>query len=164
MSIKLDDIVDNLSEANSWIRILLMVVFAAMLYIILAPVILVMMISQGLFSLITGDNNSNLRMLGGSLNKYAFQILQFISYNSEDRPFPFSGFPDAEDQNNEKSDSKVEEVLGVGLVANAEVPADAKKGKKKTVKTVAKKSGKKKAVTSKKTFEKSTSKKTGRRN
>jgi hypothetical protein len=46
MSIKLDDIVDNLSEANSWIRILLMVVFAAMLYIILAPVILVMMISQ----------------------------------------------------------------------------------------------------------------------
>jgi len=89
--------------------------------------------------------------------------LQFISYNSEDRPFPFSGFPDAEDQNNEKSDSKAEEVLDVGLASNAEVPADGKKGKKKAVKTVAKKSVKKKAASSKKTVEKSTSKKIGRR-
>jgi len=153
MSIKFDNIVDNLSEANSWIRILLMVVFAAMLYIILAPIILIMMIAQGLFSLVTGDNNSNLRMLGGSLNKYVFQILQFISYNSEDRPFPFSGFPDSEDQNNEKSDSNAGKVLGVELASNAEVLADAKKGKKgkkKTIKKVVKKSVKEKPAASKK--------------
>jgi hypothetical protein len=140
MSVQLDDIVVNLSKAKSWVRILFMIAFVAVLYIIIAPIILVMMIAQGLFSLITGENNYNLRMLGGSLNKYVFQILQFISYMSEDKPFPFSGFPDLADQGSRKRSSKAEEGVGKGLAVNTEKPAARKKETKKVVKKVSKKS------------------------
>ena len=94
MSEDLDNIVDNLKEVSAWIRVLFMFAFAIVLYLIIAPVILVLMIVQALFVIITGASNTNLRFLGAALSKYIFQVLQFLSYNSNTKPFPFSDFPE----------------------------------------------------------------------
>jgi len=93
MSDELDEIVVNLREPNSWFRIVFMIAFAVVLYLIIAPVILVIMIAQVLFNFITGEANSNLRDFSGALAEYIFQILRFLLYSSEDKPFPFSVFP-----------------------------------------------------------------------
>lgn len=97
MSDDIDEIVDNLREPSAWIRIIFMVGFALVMYLVIAPIVLVLMIVQALFTVITGEANYNLRRFGGALGEYVLQILQFITYNSHDKPFPFSDFPALDD-------------------------------------------------------------------
>ncbi len=136
-----DDIVDNLKQASAWIRILFMLGFAVVLYFILAPVILILMIAQALFSVTTGSNNANLRYLGAAIGQYVNQILAFLSFNSDEKPFPFSEFP------------KIEEPAAAAVVDDAGVKTDANGGKAdpETVaeKPVAKKSSRKKQAAKK---------------
>ena len=95
MSEKLDNIIDNLKQSSVWVRIILMVGFAVVLYPVFL-VLLVLMIAQMLFVIITGESNANLRSLGVALSAYVFQIVQFMSYVTDTKPFPFSDFPKAE--------------------------------------------------------------------
>ena len=95
MSEKLDNIIDNLKQPSVWVRIILMLAFAVVLYPIFL-VLLVLMIAQMLFVIITGESNANLRSLGVALSAYIFQIVQFMSYVTDVKPFPFSDFPKAE--------------------------------------------------------------------
>ena len=87
-----DDIVKNLKEPSHWLRILFMLGFAVVLYVV-GLVVMVLTLAQILFSLLTGKDNPNLRSLGSSLSRYIFEILMFLTYNSEVRPFPFTPFP-----------------------------------------------------------------------
>ena len=128
MSEKFDEIVDNLRKPNSWIRLVFMIVFAVVLYLIIAAVILVIMIAQVLFTLLTGSQNTNLKDFSNALAEYTYQILKFLLYGIEDKPFPFTDFPRVRDDDSGGSSS------GIGK-------------KKKTInKSPAKKTGKKKAA------------------
>ena len=42
---------------------------------------------------IKGERNSTLRSFGQSISLYLYQIAQFVTFNSEERPFPFSPWP-----------------------------------------------------------------------
>ncbi len=94
MSDEFDDIVDNLREPSAWIRILFMVGFALLLYLVITPVMLVLGLAQALFAVLTGSDNEKLRILGGALVEYVHQILSFFTYNTNEKPFPFSDFPE----------------------------------------------------------------------
>ena len=94
MSEEFEDIVDNLREPSVWIRILFMVGFALLLYLVITPVLLVLGLAQALFVLFTGEDNEKLRGLGGALAEYVHQILSFFTYNTNEKPFPFSDFPE----------------------------------------------------------------------
>ena len=96
MAEKLDNIIVNLKQGSAWVRVILMIAFAVVLYVIIPGIVLVLMLTQTLFVFITGDSNENLRVLGTALSKYIFEVLQFLSYASDNRPFPFSGFPSVE--------------------------------------------------------------------
>jgi len=76
--------------------LLFMVPFALVLYVVIAPVILVIMIVQALFTLSTGETNANLRVFSATLSKYIYQVLQFLIYNAEEKPFPFSDLPEVD--------------------------------------------------------------------
>ena len=128
MSEKLDNIIDNLKQSSVWVGIILMVAFAVVLYPVFL-VLLVLMIAQMLFVIITGESNANLRSLGVALSAYVFQIVQFMSYVTDTKPFPFSDFPKAENDdlnvsNEIKQDKK-------NTVINKK-PAAKKVAKKKT--------------------------------
>lgn len=43
--------------------------------------------------LFTGETNPRLIDFGRSLSTYIYQILRFVSFNSEERPYPFSDWP-----------------------------------------------------------------------
>src|SRR5690606_36175239 len=57
----------------------------------------VVVIVQFLFALITGQDNVNLRQFGLALSTFIFQTLKFLTYNSEEKPFPFSDWPEPEE-------------------------------------------------------------------
>ena len=96
MAEKLDNIIGNLKQGSAWVRVILMIAFAVVLYVIIPAIVLVLMLTQTLFVFITGDSNDTLRVLGTVLSKYIFEVLQFLSYASDNRPFPFSAFPSVE--------------------------------------------------------------------
>ena len=119
MAEKLDNIIRNLKQGSAWVRVILMIAFAVVLYVIIPAIVLVLMITQTLFVIITGASNDNLRVLGTALSKYIFEVLQFLSYASDTRPFPFSAFPSVESDDfsfntEEKSDEKVRDVKKKG--------------------------------------------------
>lgn len=91
-----DDIVENLKEPSQWFRVAFMVVFAVVLYVV-GLVLTLLTVAQVLFSLLTGSDNENLRALGKDLSTYVHQILAFLTYNSDNKPFPFATYPSTDE-------------------------------------------------------------------
>ncbi|MES2676335.1 MAG: DUF4389 domain-containing protein [Pseudomonadota bacterium] len=87
-----EQLTSNLKSSKHWLRLVFMLIFAALLQ--LASIVMwVLVIAQFLFSLFTGEDNVKLRKFGESLSAYIFHTLKFLSYNSEEKPFPFSDWP-----------------------------------------------------------------------
>jgi len=74
------------------IRILFVIVFWFAFYVS-QFVVGVVTIAQCVFVLITGKPNQYLMQLGDSLAKYVSEILSFVTFNTDKRPFPFAEFP-----------------------------------------------------------------------
>ena len=96
MSDQIEDIVENLKQSSLWVRILLMIGFAFVLYMVIVPAIVILTIAQALFAAITGEPNRNLKGLGSLIQQYVSQIIGFVTYNSDLQPFPFTEFPSEE--------------------------------------------------------------------
>ena len=105
----------NILSPSQWIRILYMVFYAIacwVLTIVLSVIILVQMI----ISLITGSDNENLRTVGKKVSDYFHEMLDYLVYASNDKPWPFSDEGNRETGNDaasgtdsdEKSDVKSE--------------------------------------------------------
>ena len=157
MSDEFDEIVHNLKQPSSWVRLLFMAAFAVVLYIILMPVVIVLTIAQALFSVLKGEPNPNLRYFGLALEEYIGQVVRFLSYNSEHKPFPFSDFPQIDDSEIEQADAEKSEKENEENTAEEEKTSKPKSTAKKKSSTVKKPSAKKKAV--KKTPKKAAKKK-----
>ena len=108
MAEKLDNIMGNLKQGSAWVRVILMIAFAVVLYVIIPAIVLVLMLTQTLFVFITGDSNDNLRVLGTALSKYIFEVLRFLSYKCIERGVDFSF------NTEEKSDEKIRDVKKKG--------------------------------------------------
>ena len=87
------DIKDNAKNTDTWLRGLFIVVFAVIFYFLIG-LIWLLVIFQFVTKVITGELNGNLEQFSTKLTSYALQILHYITYQSEERPFPFSPFPD----------------------------------------------------------------------
>ncbi len=79
----------NLQDSNQWMRILYMIMFWIILYFVLMVTGVIIFI-QVLFALITGSDNKNLRKFAADLTKYINQIILFLTYNEDRKPFPFA--------------------------------------------------------------------------
>ena len=78
-----------------WLRLLYMILFA-FLYSVAEFVILAVVVYQFLHVLITGGNKDDkIAALGAQLSAYVYQILQFQTFNTEDKPFPMADWPEA---------------------------------------------------------------------
>lgn len=82
----------NLTSSKHWFRLVFMLFFAAILQ--LASIVMwALVIVQFFFSLITGEDNQHLRRFGYSLSTYIYDVLKFLSYSSDQKPFPFADWP-----------------------------------------------------------------------
>lgn len=94
----------NLTSSKHWIRLVFMLLFAAILQ--LASVVMWVLVAvQFLFSLITGEDNKPLRNFGHSLSTYIFEVLKFLCYSSEEKPFPFADWPEIPTEQESDADS-----------------------------------------------------------
>ncbi|WP_406827956.1 DUF4389 domain-containing protein [Microbulbifer sp. ARAS458-1] len=105
-----EELKQNLTSSNQWLRLVYMVLFAVLLEIA-GFVMLAVIIAQFLFAIFTGGANDNLRRLGDQISSYIYQTLQFLIYNTEEKPFPFSEWPESEEEDLSSYES-AEEVDG----------------------------------------------------
>ena len=88
-----DDTKANLSDRAVWVRVLYMLFFV-IAYSIAEFLAAVVAIFQSVCALFTGGVNQTLLAFGRNLTVYVADILSFVTFNSDDLPFPFSDWPD----------------------------------------------------------------------
>ena len=87
------NIKDNAKNTDTWLRGLFILIFGVIFYF-LYGLIWLLIIFQFITKVITGGLNSNLEQFSTKMTAYAMQILNYITFQSEERPFPFSPFPE----------------------------------------------------------------------
>jgi hypothetical protein len=93
----------NLLTKNKWIRFLFMVLFLAIM-LIAKFIIWCVVAFQFIAVLFTNNTNQKLLEFSKSLNYYFYQILKFLTYSTEVKPYPFSSWPhDVTDQEKRSS-------------------------------------------------------------
>jgi hypothetical protein len=90
-----DDLSQHVKSRSTWLRLVFMLLFALIFYIA-EMVLFAVAAIQILFKLFSGEPNVRLTAFGANLGRFIHQVAQFLTYNSEDMPFPFSDWPGAE--------------------------------------------------------------------
>ncbi len=85
----------NLKSPRQWIRLVYMTLFLILLYSTIVVAGLLVFI-QVLFVLISGSANGNITRATADLTRYINQILLFLTYNDDRKPFPFSPWGELE--------------------------------------------------------------------
>ena len=83
----------NLSDRNIWSRGLYMVLMA-IAFGIAEALLLIVAIFQFISALFTREISTQLHEFGANLSEYAFQIARFVTFQTEEKPFPFADWPD----------------------------------------------------------------------
>ncbi|MGR9105380.1 MAG: DUF4389 domain-containing protein [Gammaproteobacteria bacterium] len=92
----------NIKKTGTWKRILFMLLFAVILGLV-RMLLWAVILLQVLSSLITGTANPNVLKLGRTLSAYVYRILLFLTYNSDELPFPFADWDGAEETQKTRS-------------------------------------------------------------
>lgn len=88
---------ENLGRGGTWIRGLYMLLFAV-LFNVAEIVLAAVAIFQFLAQLVTGGVNRRLQTFGGNLAAYLQETTAFLTYASEERPFPIGPWPGSGDK------------------------------------------------------------------
>lgn len=97
---KNEDLMENVKEKakdiDTWIPVVFIAVFGVLWFLILFWIILVLFLVQFAFKLLTGTTNEQVGQACSVLTQYISQILEYVTYQTADRPFPLgSPFPSA---------------------------------------------------------------------
>ncbi len=65
-----------------------------LVYGVVKFVLAAVVVAQVFFKLVTGSINEQLLAFGKQLSLYVYDLLLFLTFNSEDMPFPFAAWPD----------------------------------------------------------------------
>ena len=87
---------ENIKSRSTWLRLLFMVVFYV-LATVTSAVLSVVVVLGFFWVLFTGEKNSQLQQAGQVIAAYLYEIVRYLTFNSEDKPFPFGNdLPTAE--------------------------------------------------------------------
>lgn len=93
-------------KQNKFFRIIYTFLFA-MLFCVMELVVCLVAIVQSLLFLFTGEPSASLKKFGASLAIFVEQLIAYVSFKHDDKPFPFSDWPsDKPDVLQENSDQQ----------------------------------------------------------
>lgn len=75
---------------------LLRIIYVALFYFVFALsefLVIFIAVFQSLYVLIAGEPQQDVRRFGGTLGRYIESIIGYISWNKNEKPFPFSDWP-----------------------------------------------------------------------
>lgn len=96
---------------KTWSRFFFMIIFA-LIYCLAEMVVFAVIVLQALNQLWTGKKNQYLLEFGQGLCLYFYDIFQYLTYNTENKPFPFASWKkkgEIPSQNNKEEENLQEE-------------------------------------------------------
>ena len=99
-----EGVIDRVKDYNNWLRVFFMLVYGLVLLYAVVPVTFVVMVAQLWFMFSLGTLNSNLTAFGESLVEYIQEIIGFLFFKNDEKPFPFKSYPNFSLSINEKND------------------------------------------------------------
>jgi len=78
----------NLKSRTTWLRLVFMCIFG-MLASLAGMVGSVIVVLGFLWVLFKGEVNPELRQVGHSIASYMYEIIRYLTFNTDDKPFPF---------------------------------------------------------------------------
>jgi hypothetical protein len=87
------NIKDNITRCGIWLRLLFMIILS-MAYGVAEAVAFAVVVFQFVASLFTGKPNDHLARFGRNLARYFQQIIAYMTFATEEKPFPFMPWPD----------------------------------------------------------------------
>lgn len=78
----------HVQTRSTWLRLFFMIV-VVLLAAVSRVVVGAVVVLQFFYVLFTGETNKRLERLGQSLATYTYQIVRYLTFNTEERPFPF---------------------------------------------------------------------------
>lgn len=88
-----EELKENVSDKNTWLRLLFMILFAVLLALSDLLLAIVIVIQFG-FVLFSRRRNDELLDFGAQLARFRYHTVRYLTYNTEDRPWPFMRWPD----------------------------------------------------------------------
>ncbi|RLA07480.1 MAG: hypothetical protein DRQ51_05835 [Gammaproteobacteria bacterium] len=103
----MSDIQKSLTNKDNWLRGFFMIMMAVF-YKITGIIICIIAIFQFVLTIFGKNLNGNLKNFSSSLVSYVYKLLLFVTYLSDEKPYPFSKWPDGHviKNNKEKQDPK----------------------------------------------------------
>ncbi len=123
------NIKENVTRRSIWLRLVFMIVLSVAFNV--AELITFAVVAfQFLSSLFTGQSNDRLTRFGRNLARYLQQIIVFMTFATEEKPFPFTPWPDEpheETRVEELSNQLNDKPENAGDVADNDEAGEAKK-------------------------------------
>ena len=88
----------NISNCSQWSRLLYMLLFGAVLYLVMV-VLCIVVIVQAVYALVKGSANENIQEFSKDLSRYITQIVFFLTYNENRKPYPFNPLDNVREEN-----------------------------------------------------------------
>lgn len=86
------EIKQHMKQQSTWMRGFYILIFA-FIYSITKVVLAAVVLFQFLTTLFTGEKNERLLEFGNNLSTFIYQIVTYLTYNSDNKPFPFDEWP-----------------------------------------------------------------------
>ncbi len=79
-------------DSSVWQRLLYMLLFV-IAYSVVETILTAIVLIQILFRLFSGKTNPRLLAFSAEASRYIYDVLQYLTFNSEEKPFPFRDWP-----------------------------------------------------------------------
>ena len=90
-------------KMSSVIKFLYLILFY-LIFRITDLILLIVMLIQMVLTLFSGEPSNSVKVFGKSLGIYLQQISEFLSYASDEKPFPFSDWPEVKAESEKNTD------------------------------------------------------------
>ncbi len=88
-----NDISRRLRDIQSWTRLGLMLVYFLVVFEIALLLVGLSMLFQFFYRLIQGQDAERLQSFTHDLNAFIHSALQYVTFNTDEKPFPFCDWP-----------------------------------------------------------------------
>ena len=79
---------ENIRSRSTWLRLLFMFAYYV-IGTVATAVLSVVVILAFVWVLLTGEKNGQLQQAGQAIAAYFYEIIRYLTFNTEDKPFPF---------------------------------------------------------------------------
>ena len=87
------DVPKQFRSGQTWGRLVLMLVYFLAVFEIALLLVGLMMLFQFFYRLIQGQDAERLHSFTQDLNSFIYSALQYVTFNTDEKPFPFCDWP-----------------------------------------------------------------------